>query len=37
MKVETFIKIVEEHSPSLPPEEVLKKVDFVHNGEEGWD
>lgn len=37
MKAKTFIKIVEEHSPNLPPEEMLKKVEFLHNGKDEWD
>ncbi|MCP4522405.1 MAG: hypothetical protein GY827_12050 [Cytophagales bacterium] len=37
MTPEEFIKIVKEHKPQLPPQEILSKVDYVHNGKEDWD
>lgn len=37
MTPKEFIQATEEYSPQLPPKEILKGVDFVHNGKESWD
>ncbi|WP_053992561.1 hypothetical protein [Mangrovimonas sp. TPBH4] len=36
MEIEDFINSIELSSPNLPPKDILKKVDFIHNGKEEW-
>lgn len=37
MEAKEFLEIVEKHLPDLPPEKVLAKIAYVHNGLEDWD
>ena len=37
MEIEEFIKSIEVFNPRLPPESVIKSVDYIHNGKESWD
>lgn len=36
MKIDDFIHSLELFSPDLPPKDILKNVDFIHNGKDGW-
>lgn len=36
MELDAFIRIVKEFNPELPPKDILKNVDFVHNGKKDW-
>ncbi len=36
MELEEFIKKLQDFSPELPPSNILKHVDFVHNRKEKW-
>ncbi|MBD0404086.1 hypothetical protein [Flammeovirga sp. EKP202] len=36
MEIKDFVKIIKDCHPNLPPVNILKNVDFIHNGKEDW-